>query len=31
MCGTLQLLFFLGYAWVAALVGARAYEWISAG
>jgi len=31
MCGTLQLLFFLGYAWVAALVGARAYEWISTG
>ena len=31
MCGALQLLFFLGYAWAAALVGARAYEWISAG
>ena len=31
MCGTLQLLFFLGYAWAAAIVGARAYEWISAG
>ena len=30
VCGTLQLLFFLGYAWAAALVGARAYEWISA-
>ena len=30
-CGALQFLFFLGYAWVAALVGARAYEWISAG
>jgi non-ribosomal peptide synthetase-like protein len=30
MCGALQLLFFLCYAWVAALVGARAYEWISA-
>ena len=30
MCGTLQLLFFLGYAWAAALVGARAYEWIAA-
>jgi non-ribosomal peptide synthetase-like protein len=29
MCGTLQLLFFLGYAWAVALVGARAYEWIS--
>ena len=31
VCGALQLLFFLGYAWAAALVGARAYEWISAG
>jgi non-ribosomal peptide synthetase-like protein len=30
-CGMLQFLFFLGYAWVAALVGARAYAWISAG
>jgi hypothetical protein len=30
MCGAPQLLFFLGYAWVAAIVGARAYEWISA-
>jgi non-ribosomal peptide synthetase-like protein len=30
VCGALQLLFFLGYAWVVALVGARAYEWISA-
>ena len=30
-CGMLQFLFFLGYAWVAALVGARAYVWISAG
>ena len=30
MCGALQLLFFLGYAWAAAIVGARAYEWISA-
>jgi non-ribosomal peptide synthetase-like protein len=29
-CGAVQLLFFLGYAWVAALVGARAYDWISA-
>ena len=29
-CGALQLLSFLGYAWVIALVGARAYEWISA-
>src|ERR1700722_1783350 len=25
LCGALQLLFFLGYAWAAALVGARAY------
>ncbi len=31
LCGTLQLLFFLGYAWVAALAGARAYGWISSG
>jgi len=31
MCGTLQLLFFLGYAWATALVGAWAYGWISAG
>ena len=31
VCGTLQLLFFLGYAWVTALVGARAYGWISSG
>ena len=30
MCGALQLLFFLGYAWAAAFAGARAYEWISA-
>ena len=30
VCGTLQLLFFLGYAWAVALVGARAYEWIAA-
>ena len=30
LCGALQLLFFLGYAWAAAFVGARAYEWISA-
>ena len=30
MCGALQLLSFLGYAWAVALVGARAYEWISA-
>jgi non-ribosomal peptide synthetase-like protein len=31
VCGTLQFLFFLGYAWLAALVAARAYVWISAG
>ena len=31
ICGMLQFLFFLGYAWVATLVGARAYAWISAG
>jgi len=31
VCGALQLLFFLGYAWAVALVGARAYAWISAG
>ena len=31
LCGALQLLFFLGYGWVAALVAARAYEWISTG
>ena len=30
MCGALQVLFFLGYTWMLALVGARAYEWISA-
>ena len=30
VCGALQALFFLGYAWVVAIVGARAYEWISA-
>jgi non-ribosomal peptide synthetase-like protein len=30
MCGALQFLFFLGYAWAAALIGAWAYEWISA-
>ena len=30
-CGALQLLFFLGYGWVAALIGARAYGWISTG
>ena len=31
LCGTLQFVFFLGYAWIAALVGARAYTWISVG
>ena len=31
LCGTLQLVCFLGYVWVAVLVGAQAYEWISAG
>jgi non-ribosomal peptide synthetase-like protein len=31
LCGTLQLLAFLGYAWVAALVGAWAYRWMSGG
>jgi non-ribosomal peptide synthetase-like protein len=29
VCGALQLLFFLGYAWASALAGARAYTWIS--
>src|SRR5438093_133901 len=31
LCGVLQLLFFLGYSYVAALAAAEAYEWISAG
>lgn len=30
MCGALQFLFFLCYAWAVALIGAWAYEWISA-
>ncbi len=30
LCGTLQFLFFLGYAYGAALVSSRVYEWISA-
>jgi non-ribosomal peptide synthetase-like protein len=30
VCGALQLLFFLAYAWASALAGARAYDWISA-
>jgi non-ribosomal peptide synthetase-like protein len=29
-CGALQLLFFLGYSWLVALVVAWAYQWISA-
>src|SRR5947208_2391002 len=31
VCGALQLLFFLGYSYVAALAAAAGYEWISAG
>ncbi len=31
LCGTLQLLFFLGYSYLAALIMVRGYEWISAG
>ncbi|MFD9223765.1 Pls/PosA family non-ribosomal peptide synthetase [Streptomyces sp. NPDC060064] len=31
LCGALQLLTFLGYSYVLALVTARGYEWISAG
>ncbi|HYZ08342.1 MAG TPA: Pls/PosA family non-ribosomal peptide synthetase [Pseudonocardiaceae bacterium] len=31
LCGTLQLLFFLGYTYLGALILARGYEWISAG
>src|SRR6266540_4398347 len=31
LCGALQLLLFLGYAYVAALGAAEGYEWISAG
>ncbi|MHA5054054.1 Pls/PosA family non-ribosomal peptide synthetase [Streptomyces sp. SD15] len=30
VCGTLQFLIFLGYSYVAALVAAQGYEWISA-
>jgi non-ribosomal peptide synthetase-like protein len=30
-CGALQLLFFLGYVYLAAVVAARAYTWVSAG
>src|SRR5207245_9426149 len=31
LCGALQLLFFLGYSYVAVLAAAQGYEWISAG
>jgi non-ribosomal peptide synthetase-like protein len=31
LCGTLQLLIFLGYSYLAALVVAQGYEWVSAG
>ena len=31
LCGTLQVVCFLGYAWIVALVGAWAYGWISGG
>src|SRR6266540_7526371 len=31
VCGTLQLLLFLGYSYLAAVAGGAAYEWISAG
>jgi non-ribosomal peptide synthetase-like protein len=31
LCGTLQFLFFLGYTFLAALLTARGYEWISDG
>src|SRR5438128_12252487 len=31
VCGALQILFFLGYAYLAAIAVARGYEWISAG
>jgi non-ribosomal peptide synthetase-like protein len=31
LCGTLQLLIFLGYSYLAAVVVAQGYEWISAG
>ncbi|WP_328540420.1 Pls/PosA family non-ribosomal peptide synthetase [Streptomyces sp. NBC_00344] len=31
LCGTLQLLMFLGYAYLVALISARGYDWISAG
>jgi non-ribosomal peptide synthetase-like protein len=31
LCGALQLLFFVGYSYVAVLAAAQGYEWISAG
>ncbi|MFE3518549.1 Pls/PosA family non-ribosomal peptide synthetase [Streptomyces sp. NPDC059166] len=31
LCGTMQLIAFLGYSWLVALAGVRGYEWISAG
>ncbi|MFF3905841.1 Pls/PosA family non-ribosomal peptide synthetase [Streptomyces sp. NPDC001848] len=31
LCGTLQLLFFLGYSFVTGLVAAKGYEWVSDG
>ena len=31
LCGALQLLTFLGYAYLTALVAVRGYEWVSAG
>jgi non-ribosomal peptide synthetase-like protein len=31
LCGVLQLLFFLGYSYVAVIAAAEGYEWISAG
>src|SRR5438270_328721 len=31
LCGVLQLLFFLGYSYLAALAAAEGYEWVSAG
>ncbi len=31
LCGTIQLLIFLGYSFVSGLVAARGYEWVAAG
>ncbi|MEU9285715.1 Pls/PosA family non-ribosomal peptide synthetase [Streptomyces sp. NPDC048275] len=31
LCGTMQLLFFLGYSFVTGVVTARGYEWVAAG